>query len=64
MKKGDWILLELGPERSAQARRALQSGLAQVVEAEGGLRIVVKPRGTGSECFVVNPSEIVKVVAE
>ena len=62
MKRGDWLMVELGPERSAQARRALQSGLAQVVEADGGLRIVVKPRGTGNDCFVVSPSEIVGVV--
>ncbi len=63
MKKGDWVLLELAPDRSAQARRALASGLAQVVSADGAVT-VVKPPGSAGDTFTVSPSEILRVVAE
>jgi hypothetical protein len=63
LKRGDWVLLDLAPDRSPQARRALASGLAQVISADGAVT-VVKPQGSAGDTFTVSPSEILRVVAE
>jgi hypothetical protein len=57
VKRGDLVMLQLSPTRSAQARRALQGGWARVVEQAGGM-VLVTPPGSSGEAYQLTIDEV------